>query len=225
MALSPTLEIKKSKHGEYIPVLNGVFLHSAFNPIKEAESFVENHLTTLNQKNNILVLGLGFAYHLDQILHHMNNFHQQYQVVVVEPNHKILKACEEFNPKNLKRLVILSGLEVKTLYQDANFIRFLMNRPGVIAHPASFNFHSEYFKSLLSFEADQSLSSFQHRLPNELKAYFQQFNPNMTLNQIFTQLETKTKLTTTADFMLGALSTWTNNNTTKVDTNDKHAHC
>ena len=36
-----TIEIKESKTGLPIPVVNGVHLHSSYNPTKEAESFVE----------------------------------------------------------------------------------------------------------------------------------------------------------------------------------------
>lgn len=224
MTAYPHIEIRKSKHGEDIPVVNGVFIHSAYNPIKEAEAFVENHLSTLRQKNNILVLGLGFGYHLDQILHHLNNFHPEYRVVVIEPMLEMAEACAKVNGKNLKRTILLTDKEINDLYQNPNFIRFLMNKPGVIAHPASFNFHGEYFRNLLSYEAEQSLEAFQARLPAGLVSAFNQYPKNKTLNNLLTDLEVKTKLEQEHEFLLGALMSWTQNCTEEIQ-NEKNTNC
>ncbi|MFZ4713002.1 MAG: hypothetical protein ACOYL6_04805 [Bacteriovoracaceae bacterium] len=224
MNASNNFEIRKSKHGEYIPVVNGVFIHSAYNPIREAESFVENHLSTLRQKNNILVLGLGIAYHIDQMLHHLNNFHSQYRLVVIEPMKSMAEACKEFNPQSLKKIILLTGKDVTDLYQDPNFIRFLMNKPGVIAHPASLNLHAEYFRELLSYEADQSLRAFAARMPANLIPYFNQFSPNTNLDTIFQQLEVKTKLEQPADYLLAALASWTQGQMPE-SLNEKHTDC
>ncbi|MEI8346869.1 MAG: hypothetical protein WCG27_05350, partial [Pseudomonadota bacterium] len=61
-----TFEIKYSKTNHPIPVINGVHLHSVYNPIKEAETFISKQEKILKEKNHILFLGLGFGHHIDQ---------------------------------------------------------------------------------------------------------------------------------------------------------------
>jgi hypothetical protein len=224
MSVQQNIEIKKSKHGEMIPAIDGVFLHSAYNPIREAEAFVENHLSTLRQKNNILVLGLGFAYHIDQMLYHLNNFHTQYRLVVIEPSLSMAEACRQIHPQNLDKIILLAGKEVKTLFEDANFIRFLMDKPGVIAHPTSLNLNSDYFSKLLSFEADQTIKSFAERMPASLIPYFNQFSPDTNFSTILKNFELKTTLDNPADYLIGALAGWTQTNNLETN-NEKSTHC
>jgi hypothetical protein len=224
MSIEQKIEIRKSKHGEMIPSINGVFVHSAYNPIREAEAFVENHLNTLRQKNNILVLGLGFAYHIDQIIYHLNNFHTQYRLVVIEPSLSMAEACQQIRPQNLNKIILLAGKEIKSLFEDANFIRFLMDKPGVIAHSTSFNMNSEYFSKLLSYEADQSIRAFAERMPASLIPYFNQFSPESNLSDILKNFEIKTSLNHSADYLLGAISTWTQTQNLETN-NEKTTHC
>ena len=87
-------EFKTSRNGLKVPVIKGIHLHSIYNPIKEAEAFAQGYEDTIKAKNKILILGLGFGYHIEEVAKLLNQYHEKYEVIVLEPNSKLV---EEFN--------------------------------------------------------------------------------------------------------------------------------
>ena len=51
-------EIKHSRTEQKVPIVNGVHLHSIYNPDKEAESLLNAQIENLKNKNEVLILGL-----------------------------------------------------------------------------------------------------------------------------------------------------------------------
>lgn len=201
------IQIKYSKNKLPVPQVGSTLLHSNFNPIKEAENLVENHLTTLKNKNHILVLGLGFGYHIDQILHHLQNFHSTYQVVVVEPNKQILNAMTGFRPEILNKITVLCTANPDELYQSENFVKFLMNKPGMIAHPTSLNLYQDFFNKFLSYKADQSLAQIIERLSAQTQLYLKRYSLNSNFEDVIQSVSEKTMLDQKNDFLVMGLKT------------------
>ena len=52
-----SFKVKSSKSGHIIPVVNGVHLHSTYDPIKEAKSMVEKYYKNFKENKNVLVFG------------------------------------------------------------------------------------------------------------------------------------------------------------------------
>lgn len=200
------LEIKSSKSGTPIAIIDGVHLHSAFNPIKEAELFIENHLSALKQKNKVLILGLGLGYHVQEVIKNLSSFHDDFQVVVIEPNARVAAECLTLYPALKNKIILYPGVEIKKLYQDVVFSSFLMSKPAVIVHQSSFNFHRDYFKNLLSFEAGSDLAFFRDQLNPELIHYFKRFPQEATLRDCLNTINNQEKLLSKEDFLMAALN-------------------
>ncbi len=152
-------EIKNSRTDQKIPVVNGVHLHSIYNPFKEAESLISGHLDSFKSKNEILILGLGFGYHVNFAIEKLFEIHgDNFKVIVIDPNSQVYDDCIKFDLINKKNILIYSGFTTKELYSDLDLIHFLLRKPAVIAHPASFNLYQSYFKNFLTFEAPKTLN-------------------------------------------------------------------
>ncbi len=147
-------EIKTAKTGEKIPVVNEVHLHSIYNPKKEAESIASKHLNGIKDKKNILILGLGFGYHISEIVKLARQYHgENFKIIYIEPNLKVTNDARELHLINEDDVIIYAGEDVPSLYQDSELVDFLTSKPTIIAHPSSFSLYQTYFKQFLSHEA------------------------------------------------------------------------
>ncbi|RPJ76005.1 MAG: hypothetical protein EHM20_08090 [Alphaproteobacteria bacterium] len=204
-------EVRTSRTEQKIPVVNGVHLHSIYNPFKEAETLVEAHTEALKNKNEVLVLGLGFAYHVNAIIEKLTQFHgDDFKVIVIEPNVQVYDDCIAFNLLNKKNVLVYTGFKSKELYCDIDLIHFLLGKPAMIAHPASYNLYQYYFKTILTYEAPRSLGSIKDFVSSpEVKKYLDGFNPESTLdNVLFKEVPNKAHFEQT-DFLAMALAEMT----------------
>lgn len=167
-------DIKSSKSNEKVPVVNGVHLHSIYNPTREAEGFISKNIETIKIKKEILVLGLGFGYHIKELENRLKEFHKNnFSIVVIEPNRKIFQECTKHNPIESKHTTILAGFTIEELYQNKGLIEYLINKPGIIAHPASLNLYDQFFKNFLSYSAPTKINEYVDRFTHkEFIAYF-----------------------------------------------------
>ena len=200
-------EVKSSRTNQRIPVVNGIHLHSVYDPKKEANGIVSGHYDSLKSKNNILILGLGFAYHVNAVIDEMVALYgENFKVVVVEPNRFVYEDCLASNLLNKKNCTVYTGHTSTELYSDLEFIHFLLEKPAIIAHPASFNLYQCYFKDILTFEAPKDIGSIlKYVETNEIKSYLHLFNSDENLEDVlYQQIPTKTQLTD-MDFLSMAL--------------------
>lgn len=179
-------EVKKSRTDEFVPVVNGVHLHSIYNPEKEAHSLIDSHIHALKEKNEVVILGLGFGYHVNYAIKKMQEFHgNNFRLIVIEPNHDVYKDCLDKNLIDKKNILIYSGFTARELYSDIDLIHFLLRKPAIIAHATSFNLYQLYFKDFLTFTAPtcgEGLLSFAHTI--EIRKYLEQFSSGNTLEEI-----------------------------------------
>lgn len=204
-------EVRTSRTEQKIPVVNGVHLHSIYNPFKEAETLVEAHTEALKNKNEVLVLGLGFGYHVNAIIDKLTQFHgDDFKVIVIEPNVQVYDDCIAFNLLNKKNVLVYSGFKSKELYSDLDLVHFLLGKPAMIAHPASYNLYQYYFKTILTYVADQSISSIKDFVISpEIKKYLNNFDPESTLdNVLYREVPNKSHFEQT-DFLAMALAEMT----------------
>lgn len=177
-------QIKTSKTGNPIPVVNEIHLHSVYNPIKEANGLIQNNKDVFKKNKNILILGLGFAYHIHVAIAELEKNHKNFKIVVIEPNHQIYTDAQHYNPINSDKVKIYSESEISKLYKNIELVDFLSERPGVLAHPASFNLNDVFYRNFLTFKADQNLGSIVENLQNyELTKFCKTLNQNLTLTQ------------------------------------------
>ncbi|MCK6593861.1 MAG: hypothetical protein L6Q33_01565 [Bacteriovoracaceae bacterium] len=206
-------EVKNSRTDQKVPVVNGVHLHSIYNPFKEAQALVEKYADQLTHKNEVLILGLGFAYHVNEIINYMTRVHgDNFRIVIVEPNAQIYHDCLNLDLLNKKNVLVYSGFLPQELYSDIDLIHFLLRKPAVIAHPPSFNLYQDYFKEVLTFEAPKKIEAIQEYLTsNEVKRYLAELEAHETFdNFLYNDLPGRTEMKG-FDFLCMALSEMTKN--------------
>lgn len=179
-------EIKTSRTGQMVPVVNGVHLHSAYNPFKEAEGLVEAQLEHFKKKNEILVLGLGFAYHINAIIEKLTMIHgDNFKIIVIEPNIQVYNDCISHELLNKKNVLIYSGFNSVELYRDLDLVHFLLRKPALVAHSPSFNLYQDYFKKILTFEAPTKIRDILDFIViPEVKKYIASFDQDLNFEEI-----------------------------------------
>lgn len=200
-------EIKTSRTEQRVPVVNGVHLHSIYNPYKEAESLVHAQQENLKNKNEVLILGLGFAYHVNALIEKLTQFHgENFKIIIIEPNNQVYEDCIACDLLYKKNVLVYSGFSSTELYSDLDLIHFLLRKPAIIAHPPSFNLYQNYFKNILTFEAPQSVKSILGFIKSlEIKKYLSNFDPDSTLEEIlYNEIPNKAQFSET-DFLAMAL--------------------
>ncbi len=200
-------EIKTSRTEQKVPVINGVHLHSIYNPYKEAEGLIDKHLDSLKNNSEVLVLGLGFAYHVNELIEKMKTFHgDQFKIIVIEPNITVHDDCISLGLLNKKNVLIYAGFSANELYSDCDLVHFLLKKPTLIAHPPSFNLYQIYFKEFLSFEAPTSIGGAQGFISSyEVKKYLEQFSSEKTLHEILQNISMDKNQFSEMDFLANAL--------------------
>ena len=207
-------EIKLSRTEHKVPVVNGVHLHSIYNPLKEAENLVDANIEILNDKNEVLILGLGFGYHVNYIIERLTKIHEKnFKIIVIEPNNQVHQDCLLLELLNKKNVLVYSGFSAHELYSDIDLIHFLLNKPAVIAHPASFNLYQLYFKKFLTFEAPVKLNEIINFTEDpEVKKYLNKFDTSLTFDEAFYNQLPKKSQFESMDFLAMALAEMTQKN-------------
>lgn len=180
-------QIKTAKTGEKIPVVNDVHLHSSYSPMREAEAFIKQYGETILSKKNILILGLGFGYHIHKAieLFQQNNI-SDFQISIIEPNERVIKDCLTINPFDNDRIKIFSYRNVSRLYSHKDLIDRLLTKPAIIPHTSSFNLYKSFYRDFLTYEADQSLKTAKSFVNDEeLLLHIENYNEELSLNDAF----------------------------------------
>lgn len=92
------VEIARSKDGLPVPVINGKFLHSRYDPASEARRWVKEKLAKKPGAQLAVVLGMGFAYHLEAL---KDALPKDAPIVVFEPVSEIVSAYANTVKKNI----------------------------------------------------------------------------------------------------------------------------
>tara|TARA_Y100000385_G_C13077312_1_gene632063 strand:- start:866 stop:1525 length:660 start_codon:yes stop_codon:yes gene_type:complete len=206
-------EFKVSRNGLTVPVIRGVHLHSIYNPIKEAEAFAEGYVDTLKEKSHILVLGLGFGYHIEQLAKGLNKNHDNYKIVVVEPNREIVKEFFEKRPFEDTSIQIVSPKTVQGLFEDKEFVDFLRSKPAIIKHDTSFAIEKDFYVSLLKYQAPTFINKYYSLLNDEAQAYFGDYiEEDVSLDKVTEDIKTVHGIKNKFDYALLALEEIVNSN-------------
>ena len=123
-------ELERAKDGNYTIKCNGKYMHSKYNPIKEAEQFLENSGELL-QKNKIVVYGIGLGYHIIEILKKYSGM-----IYAFEWNEDIIHYCKKVNGQifSNSRVKLISSKDEK-FYEE---LAELLNEVGdILIHKQS----------------------------------------------------------------------------------------
>lgn len=168
-----TYEIRESKNGLKVPIVNDVHLHSIYAPEREGNALLRQHANVLEKKSNVLILGLGFGYHIREIVHYFVENNRPYHIAVIEPNDQIVTDCGKLKQDYLKNVQIYCNESVEKLFHSQELIDFLLGRPMIIPHAPSFNLYKDYFTKYLTYKCSQRLEDHIDTLEDEeCRSYF-----------------------------------------------------
>ncbi len=202
-------EVKNSKNNLKIPVVNEIHLHSMYDPAKEAKNIISKHIDSLEVKKNVLVFGLGYAYHVYELCRTLERFHgTDYKVVVIEPNEDVYRDCIKYNLFPNKNIEVYSGTNLDSIYSQESLIKFLIDKPCIITHTASFELYRKFFESFMKYSAPQNIASItKHIASRELRSYlYQDSNSHSIENYLRDNVLTKNKLNSSYDHLALAFS-------------------
>ena len=111
--------LENSKSGAVTLKYNNNYIHSKYDPEKEAVQFAKGNYCVLNRKVAI-VYGIGLGYHIKAIEQILEN---NSMVFVFEWNCQLIKYCKEINPPifKYKNIKIISS-------EDKNFYKLLSSK-------------------------------------------------------------------------------------------------
>lgn len=201
------IELQSSRNGLSIPVINGVYLHSMYNPQKEAEVFAEKHVATLKKKNKIMILGLGFGYHVEEVAKELNK-RGEYQIIVIEPNKELVDLFQSKRAFLDSSIEIISYETAQQYYLDTRFTQFLSKKPGIIKLDTSFNINRAFFKSFLTYKADARISSYSENMNLETRSLFE--GHEGSLFEITREIKSQRFVANKKDFLILALTEMAN---------------
>lgn len=164
-------KLEKSKTGKDVPVINGVYLHSIYDPEKEAQTLIEKSSEAIKTKNYVLVFGLGYGYHIDALVKALTENHQHFEVVVIEPNTGLIEDFLRARPIEDERIQILNIEKPNEAYEQEVFVEFLMNKPCIIKHETSFSINNEFFTNFLMYKAPTKVSDYSHLLIEQSRSF------------------------------------------------------
>ncbi|AYF43142.1 hypothetical protein BALOs_0121 [Halobacteriovorax sp. BALOs_7] len=178
-------EIKQSRSNLKVPVINGVHLHSNYHPAKEAKKIIANIEHQLKENNHLLILGLGFAYHVYEACKLLESYHgQNYKVIVIEPNEQTYSECIKNNLFPNKNIEVYATDSVANIYKEKSVVTFLSSKPTILTHAPSFSLYTDFYKAFLDFEADKRISEcVEHIKSAELKTLLYNGNQSLSVDE------------------------------------------
>ncbi|MBT3583295.1 MAG: hypothetical protein HN509_00195 [Halobacteriovoraceae bacterium] len=190
-------EIKISKTEQKVPVVEGVHLHSIYNPDREAEGFVAKHLDSIKDNSKVLILGLGFGYHVNHIVQKLKQLYgTAFEVCVIEPNRQVYNDCLSLNNLNLSENISVHCFDhVDSFYRELGIVNFLKEKPVVLMHPASYNLYQNFFREFLTYKAPRDIRHILDSISNpEVKSYLNSYSSALTLDHVLDQLKNETPI-------------------------------
>ncbi len=129
------IELVKSKKG--IPSLrvSNISLHSLYDPVKEAITWVEHHAKELGNAGEIHVLGFGLGYHLLELSKASDR-----SIIVYEPRLDIIKKAME--------CVDLTSLIYRVKIVTKNEVASVKDSFAILSYKPSVNLNMAYFENI-----------------------------------------------------------------------------
>ncbi len=143
---NPGLEVAPSKRGDPTLRIGNVQVHSAYDPVGEAERLADNALTRAASDSVIVICGLGLGYHAAALCRRFPG-----RVLVVEPDLSIvglaLSASDLSVISEAELVIARSPLEAAAAIERASGGDW--KRVKLLKHHPSIRLHPDYYEELI----------------------------------------------------------------------------
>jgi hypothetical protein len=161
------ITVETSQNGHPVPIIKNVYLHSIIDPIEEAALEMKQFEDKILSNSNLLILGLGFGYHIDECERILRRYNTKYRIFVVEPNEELIEKFQ--STRKCNHLEIFHSHNAHELYDNFEYINFLLKKPIIIPHKPSLKVNSYFFTELLKFRSNDMIKT--DNLSSELKDF------------------------------------------------------
>lgn len=153
------IDVVSTRDGKYTAKLNGKFLHSKYNPSKEAEKVISNY--SIKDKKVVVLFGIGFGYYLEEVLKSVGS---DTKIFIVEKNLYLLKKL--FEVREFDKILNNKNIFIYHTSQKFEFVYKLEENLKVgfgleyeiIVHKVESEFYSKEYNEFI-FEIKNSLSN------------------------------------------------------------------
>lgn len=148
------VELEKSKSGYYTLKYNNKYIHSKYDPIGESKRFVEANKQLI--KENVVVIGLGLGYHIEEMLRISEG---KSKIFVFEGSEEVIAYCETINLKlfNNKNIEIIGPKDKEFKMKLSEKLGFVED---IIIHTSSLEAFKESYEKIYFMLKDYKLSKY-----------------------------------------------------------------
>jgi hypothetical protein len=139
-------EVVNSKENTPTLYINGIYLHSKYSPRKEAEKFISANEKLYKNKDIILVYGLGFGYHIRELLKRAK---PGCQIYIFDADEEVVRISDQLGM--LDEIKNDTRVKLITIYSKEflNQISFIITKvEDILMYKASMKVLPDRFKEL-----------------------------------------------------------------------------
>lgn len=143
------IKIIRSRTGPPVPVVDGIHVHSRYDPVKEADNLVSRNKGFYKDGDNFIIIGWGFAYHIIRLIDKFN----PHKIYIFEADPGIFfKSLEYIKVSRImgRDCEILLGSSFDTI-NDLGEMKTLIKSciPSIFKNIGSYNLHKGYYDKLI----------------------------------------------------------------------------
>lgn len=163
------IEVMEAKNKQLTIRVGDIHLHSPYDPLKEAQSFISEIEKNKGLKRDCFVFGSGLGHHLNVLENKLQaKFLENYSLICIEPIKEIYTSLEESKVLNESSLVkVIHHSDVRDYFDDSVILNQLKKNPTLIIHPASYQISKDFFNSFLQFSYPRTLNSCKQWIESE----------------------------------------------------------
>ncbi len=143
-----SMEILTARSGHLTLKVDGLLLHSAYDPQREADQVIQGFMAKAREDGPILVLGLGLGYHVEKLFQVTSA-----PVILVEPNPEIFRlAMEKMDLAQVfsKCRWMSVGKGIEEVFAELEKESLGRGKSRVFVHGPSMKINKEYFERFMS---------------------------------------------------------------------------
>ena len=137
------IEIVSAESGEKVLRYQGRLLASRFDPIREAQEWIQSRQRFLKDVRTVFVLGIGSGHHIAELVKSTSA-----RIVVLETNEEILNAATDMHGFDNSR-VSLNHVPNKRALRKIEAVKIAVTKSFIVlAHAPSFALSADIYKEL-----------------------------------------------------------------------------